>query len=260
MNVDDLREKVEYRLKHGESLDKVLKEYKDQGVPEGQINELMEEIMEDTPKVERKVSLLPIAIIFSSLIVIAVIILLTPLNPFASHIAVNLSDPIQEDYTGEQIIKNYYGQEFTLTPRAKYQGTFMIGGVEEYDDDAKFSKYDFVLLWGELADSHYDKHLKIEQRERQWFSEFQETGPYECDYIAFHGANTHMIPATNDIAVLFDSIKPKQLVSMEGYLVDVTTTLDGKQQEWKTSLTRGDGGLESCEIFYVEQIQTNFEK
>jgi hypothetical protein len=131
----------------------------------------------------------------------------------------------------------------------------MVANIKKYNDDAKYAPYDFVLLWGNLASSHYDKHLKIEQRDRFWYSTFEENGPFNCSHIAFHGANTHMVPANPDIEKQLANTKTKQIVYLEGKLINVEANINNANKEWKTSLSRGDGGEGSCEIFYVEKIK-----
>jgi hypothetical protein len=69
-----------------------------------------------------------------------------------------------------------------------------------------------------------------------------------------HLAQMHMIPSTDEIASRLGRVRPGQLVTVSGYLVDVR---GANGFTWKTSLSRSDTGDGSCEVVWVESLETD---
>ena len=63
-----------------------------------------------------------------------------------------------------------------------------------------------------------------------------------------------MIPATPDIESKLKKLRPGQIVTARGYLVDIRNA-DGFH--WNTSLSRTDTGDGACEVFWVESLATD---
>lgn len=260
-------EYIKERIYSKASTDEIISELQKEGLSKQRILEIVEKISQEKEaqkiqKPEKSHALKRFIIGFAVLVVFAIIILAlysiqkkSELESFEEFNDERIYEPVQKIIPVQTFSRDFGGQQFRFTKIASYNVTVMIGSIKEYADEAKYSSFDMVFLWGKLANPNFEKHLKIEQKDRQWFSEFTETGPYACDYIAAHGANTHLISSTNEIAEKLATIKPKNVVSMQGFLVDVETTTNGVIKQWKTSTTRIDAGLESCEIFYVESVE-----
>jgi hypothetical protein len=69
-----------------------------------------------------------------------------------------------------------------------------------------------------------------------------------------HAAQMHLIPATDALDARVRTLRPGQLVSLHGYLVDVRGPGDFR---WITSLTRTDTGDGACEILWVETLSVD---
>ena len=66
-----------------------------------------------------------------------------------------------------------------------------------------------------------------------------------------------MIPATDNIRRALKTINTNDLISIEGYLVNVTGKIKNSDVWWSTSTSRSDSGDHSCEIIYVEKLRIN---
>jgi len=67
-------------------------------------------------------------------------------------------------------------------------------------------------------------------------------------------AQMHMIPATKPIEAKLRQLRPGQLVTASGYLVDVRGA-NGLARN--TSLSRTDSGDGASELFWVERLETD---
>jgi hypothetical protein len=65
-------------------------------------------------------------------------------------------------------------------------------------------------------------------------------------------ANTHIVPATDDIAAELHHVHAGDIVHMTGALVDIADSDGGGVT---TSLTRTDTGPGACEILWLEKLQ-----
>ena len=74
----------------------------------------------------------------------------------------------------------------------------------------------------------------------------------DVNQVMNHSANTHILPANNDIARQVKNVRRDDMVRLQGYLVQVTKA-DGFL--WRSSLTRGDTGDGSCEVLWVTGVE-----
>jgi hypothetical protein len=70
-----------------------------------------------------------------------------------------------------------------------------------------------------------------------------------------HSANNHIIPANENIHEAVKTIWKKDIVVLEGVLVNIKGTYKGQPVTWNTSLSRKDTGNGSCELFYVSKVR-----
>jgi hypothetical protein len=70
--------------------------------------------------------------------------------------------------------------------------------------------------------------------------------------IATHSANTHCLPADAAVRALLLAVKRHELVTLDGYLVEVTAA-DG--YHWRSSLTRDDTGGGACEVMWITSLE-----
>ena len=141
---------------------------------------------------------------------------------------------------------------WTLTPRASYEVTARVLGVERYRFDhlSALIPEDLALGWGPMSDNRLLAAMEISQSNRFYYWH-AATLPAPREVIIEHSANTHVIPQTRLIARQLARVRRGQVVTLKGVLVDGTRD-DGT---WiKTSLVRNDSGAGACEVLLVEDI------
>jgi hypothetical protein len=114
-----------------------------------------------------------------------------------------------------------------------------------------------VLTWGKVAqyNDRIDFHWSQENRWYFWrFGSFDDEALIGgSGIVTANSANTHMIPADENVRKLLSYIRTGDYVKMTGYLVNVTINGD-HTFHWNSSTTRTDSGAGSCEVFYVTGI------
>jgi hypothetical protein len=109
--------------------------------------------------------------------------------------------------------------------------------------------YDVALGWGRMSDHAVLDRLNISQSNRFFFYEWQVEPPIPEKEIVCHSSNNHVIAANSEVARVVSSLRSGQIVSMSGWLVNVSGP---NGFHWLTSTRRDDTGNGACEIFYVE--------
>jgi hypothetical protein len=142
---------------------------------------------------------------------------------------------------------------WTLTVRADYQITARVLGRESYHFDAlaDLIPEDLALGWGPMSDSHNLRTIEISQSNRFYYWHASSGTLIGRDAIISHSANTHVIPQNSAIARQLSRLRPGEVVTLRGQLVDGQRN-DGR---WiKTSLVRDDTGPGACEVLLVTEI------
>ena len=142
---------------------------------------------------------------------------------------------------------------WTLTPRAGYRISARILARERYHFDtlSDLVPEDLALGWGPMSDNRILRSLDIYQSNRFYFWRMPVNSPIEKDSIITHSANTHVIPQNSLIARQLAHLRPGQVVTLSGELVDGVRD-DGT---WiKTSLARNDTGAGACEVLLVSDV------
>jgi hypothetical protein len=167
-------------------------------------------------------------------------------------------EPSQTPYASNEIFTMEIKDGlFTIKPLARYKASVMVVGKKSYSYGwaAKVAPTDLALVWGKLAEPEYDKYMTYSQSDRWYFFEYKPETPFNASYIIKHSSNNHIIPATENIQKAVKSIKKKQRIILEGFLVKITGTYKGEKVWWNSSLTRNDTGDNSCELFYVTKVR-----
>jgi hypothetical protein len=168
------------------------------------------------------------------------------------------------DWSGEPVQVNEEGTPFTvatrkgpveLRPRARYEVAAVVAGAERYlfDTTAFLSPVDLVLTWGELPREPYHGRVSYAQMTRYYF---WSTPSSELDlrYIEAHSANTHLIPANDNLRRAVLAVGAGDAVRLRGLLVDASAA---GGLTWRSSLSRGDTGPGACELLYVQEVQVD---
>jgi hypothetical protein len=143
--------------------------------------------------------------------------------------------------------------KYTITPLARYQVQAVVLARERYRNDAsaELSPVDLALGWGPMSVAAVIRDLKISQSGRWYEYRWSNEPPLDPEAIATHSANTHCLPADGAVRDRLLAVKRHDLVTLEGFLVEVTGT-DGFR--WRSSLTRTDTGGGSCEVFWITSV------
>ena len=163
------------------------------------------------------------------------------------------AEPRQSEAAGDAKVQ--VGR-WTLTARASYQISARVLGRERYHFDtlSDLVPEDLALGWGPMSDNRILRSLDIYQANRFYFWRAPANSPIQKDSIITHSANTHVIPQNPLIARQLAHLRPGQVVTLLGELVDGVRD-DGT---WiKTSLTRNDTGAGACEVLLVSDVTTD---
>jgi hypothetical protein len=144
---------------------------------------------------------------------------------------------------------------WTLTVRATYQLKARVLGSETYHFDAiaDLIPEDLALGWGPMSDNDVLRTIDISQSNRFYYWHASAATRLARETIISHSANTHVIPQTPAIARLLSRLRPGEVVTLSGELVDAVRD-DGR---WiKTSMVRTDTGAGACEVMLVTDVIT----
>jgi hypothetical protein len=160
------------------------------------------------------------------------------------------ADPKQTDVPAQNKVQ--LGR-WTLTVRADYQITARILGRERYHFDAlsDLVPEDLALGWGPMSDNRILRTVDISQSNRFYYWREDARRPVPRDSIITHSANTHVVPGNSMIAKQLARLRPGEVVTLSGELVDGVRD-DGM---WiRTSLVRDDTGAGACEVLLVSDV------
>jgi hypothetical protein len=159
-------------------------------------------------------------------------------------------DPLQ---AASPLPRAFAKGDYTVSPLATYHVTAVILSRSRYRNDAAadISPIDLALGWGPMSVAGVINDLSISQSGRWYEYSWSGDPPLELNTIIRHSANTHCIPATPAIRERLLAVKRHELVTLDGYLVEVTKT---GGYRWRSSLTREDTAGGSCEIMWVTGV------
>ena len=150
-------------------------------------------------------------------------------------------------------------QGHTLHLRARYDVTALVRHVRGYDHwwyhDSMGSlvPYDAVLAWGPSSNPEQVRNFTFRQFGRYYtWHTYEPITPDRARMFSESMANTHLIPANEELRGKLDLLDPGQVVRLEGYLVDVEGP--DTPRMLRTSLTRQDQGAGACEVMLVEGV------
>jgi hypothetical protein len=144
---------------------------------------------------------------------------------------------------------------WTLTVRATYRITARVLSRETYHFDAiaDLVPEDLALGWGPMSDNLVLKTLDISQSNRFYYWRTTAATRLSREVIITHSANTHVIPESAAIAKELARLRPGQVITLQGELVDAARNDGGTL---RTSLVRNDTGAGACEVMLVSDVTT----
>lgn len=153
--------------------------------------------------------------------------------------------------------------EAILSSDASYSISAKVESAKAYDDSISSAiPYDLLLSWGQMATSDVDSKLTWEQGNRQGSVSGALGGSnganVSTSYVINHVSNNHLIPANDRIREALSTIRPGDLIKIDGRLVDVRLhTDDSRVLSVSSSKTRTDQGDGACEVIFVEHLKIN---
>ena len=165
-------------------------------------------------------------------------------------------NPLQEETSQKEFPVRISNGTMMLTPLAAYEITAVVLSKKRYyfDWSAEIAPFDFALGWKGMAKEYTRKTVRIRQRSRWYFFEIRGESPYTPEYVSRNSANTHVIPATENIRRALRRVKKDDIIKMAGFLISAHGFIRGKEVRWKSSLSREDTGDGACEILYVQRL------
>jgi hypothetical protein len=143
---------------------------------------------------------------------------------------------------------------YTFVERASYDITARVLRKEIYrlDGGAGLAPVDLGVGWGPMSDSAMVDQLEFSQMGRFFYWQPRRADfPLPLAVLNSHLAQMHMIPSTGDIESRLKRLRPGQIVTARGYLVDIRGP---GGFTWNTSLSRTDTGNGACELLWVEAL------
>jgi hypothetical protein len=149
--------------------------------------------------------------------------------------------------------KSFEQSGYRIQPVASYEIRAMVLSIESYrlGREADLSPLDFALGWGPMSDPAVLQELQISQGNRWYQYRWKGNPPLEPVLIVKHSANTHLIPANDDVRRALAKVQKGEVVRLVGSLVNVEHP-DGWR--WRSSTSRDDTGGGSCELLWVTEV------
>jgi hypothetical protein len=149
---------------------------------------------------------------------------------------------------------SFQDKDFTITPLADFSVTARVLSREDYrfDPTSSISPTDLALGWGRMSDSAVLARLVIRQSSR-WYTYSWQTRdpPIPPREMIRSSANMHMLPADDSVRSALKTVRPGDVVHLDGQLIEAHSTNGGV---WRSSMTRNDTGDGACEVVYVRHL------
>ena len=148
-----------------------------------------------------------------------------------------------------QSVQTWARNGYDIIPLASFSIRAKILGIQYYRTgrEAGLSPVDFALGWGRMSDEKILRHFSITQKDR-WSYWRADSIPLSNREILVQSANTHLIPATPEVARTLGTAALHDIITLKGYLVQAQ---GGDGWTWTSSLSRTDTGAAACEVIWV---------
>jgi len=150
------------------------------------------------------------------------------------------------------------GYDWVITPRASYVLRGRVLSRKNYRSgwNAVLSPCDVAMAWGKLVEDGLYEKLDWSQSNRWYWWEYGPDFSHENTLVARYSSNTHIIPATPNVARAAKSLGRGDIAELRGDLVRVDGRKGGNTVWWNSSLARTDQGDGSCEVLYLRSVRT----
>ncbi len=183
----------------------------------------------------------------------------SPSSPGA--LPASFDEPVQIAATGsaEKKIGDY---NVTINYKYSYELSGIAVSTKKYPGTSigdRLAPKDVAMAWGDVARNNDKIDFHWSQSGR-WY--FWQTESYEIiapvggvDGVNTHSANNHLIAADEEVAKDISRIQKGDLITITGYLVNITAEDSGGSTfTWNSSTSRNDTGDGACEVVYVTGI------
>jgi hypothetical protein len=141
---------------------------------------------------------------------------------------------------------------YQIVPLADFSIEARVLSTKHYNlgREADLAPVDLALGWGRMSDETVLARIDVSQSGRFYFWRTDDF-PIPREEIETHSANMHMVPADKLIERQLEQVRPGQVVSIRGQLIEAQAS-DGWR--WRSSLTRQDTGNGACELVLVKSL------
>jgi len=169
------------------------------------------------------------------------------LNQQVTLSSLNFSDEPQQSNTTEP---SFEFNGFSVKPLAVFlvRARILSKANYSYDFESKLSPIDLALGWNRMAEPSIYEPLRITQSGRWYRYSWSNGPPIPAREIIESSANMHMIPANPSVGRVLESAEAGKFIKIYGLLVEATNDSGWK---WRSSLSRSDSGMSSCELVFV---------
>lgn len=159
--------------------------------------------------------------------------------------------PLQQDIDSPS---SYRIDNYAIKPVASFSLKAKVLAKKNYSADrgAELSPTDLALGWGKMSDEAVLEKIQISQSSRFYYWRVKSF-PIPRREIERNSANMHLIPANDLIKKAIARVRPGDIISLSGSLVNATSLTDGWR--WQSSQTRNDTGAGACELIFVESLR-----
>ena len=141
---------------------------------------------------------------------------------------------------------------YQIVPLADFSIEARVLSTKHYNlgREADLAPVDLALGWGRMSDETVLARIDISQSGRFYFWRTDDF-PIPREEIETHSANMHMVPADALIQRQLEQVRPGQVVTISGQLIEAQAS-DGWR--WRSSMTREDTGNGACELVLVKSL------
>ncbi len=167
-------------------------------------------------------------------------------------------DPVQENIADPYPIHfEKGGYDWVITPVASYEVQGLVLSRKNYRSgwNSKLSPCDVAMAWGKLVEGDLYKRLSWSQSGRWYWWEYGSDFNQGNAFVSRYSSNTHVIPATPNLARAAKSLGRGDIAVLRGDLVKVDGSKGGNTVWWNSSTSRADKGDGSCEVLYLKYIR-----
>ena len=169
--------------------------------------------------------------------------------------------PIQQMFSQARIFEQEYKNHLVeFEALASYSLTAHVAAIDRgpIDEWDFVTPIDLAFIWGPLTKAEYVQHTKFHLAKRYVSVRYSPPqGGVSYPWNGNHSfANNHIIPATPEMLSNLKQLKPGDLVSLKGELVNLRIYGPNKERihTMKTSLTRKDRGNGACENIWLKEL------